>query len=144
MSSAWPCACYKQVVPVHSFLLLGPNTPISPPSRSVIIAPAQYLHLLDVTLWCWTENHFAESMPGIDPRTVSTFQVATLMDEINSSKQVSVRDFVTNTVWALDPGQDVTQWTFGGSVVFDFTRRGALMLGITALVKTADTSEMWT
>jgi hypothetical protein len=97
-----------------------------------------------MTLQRWTENHFAESMPGIDPRTVSTFQVATLMDEINSSKQVSVRDFTTNAVQVLDPGQDVMQWTFGGSVVFDFMRRGALMLGITALVETADTSEMRT
>jgi linoleate 10R-lipoxygenase len=44
----------------------------------------------------WTKNHFAESMPGVDTRTVS------------------VRDFVTNAVRALDPGGDVTQWTFGG------------------------------
>ncbi|KAF8460707.1 heme peroxidase [Russula ochroleuca] len=36
------------------------------------------------------------------------------MDEINSSKQVSVRDFTTNAVQVLDPGQDVMQWTFGG------------------------------
>jgi len=92
----------------------------------------------------WTKNHFAESMPGVDTRTVSTFQVATLMDEINCSKQVSVRDFVTNAVRALDPGGDVTQWTFGGSVVFDFTRRVTLMLGITALVETAAASEMRT
>jgi hypothetical protein len=66
------------------------------------------------------------------------------MDEINCSKQVSVRDFVTNAVRALDPGGDVTQWTFGGSVVFDFTRRVTLMLGITALVETAAASEMRT
>jgi hypothetical protein len=59
------------------------------------------------------------------------------MDEINSSKQVSVRDFMTSVVGVLDSGGDVTQWTFGGFVVFGYTRRATLTLGLTALVEMA-------
>lgn len=54
------------------------------------------------------------------------------MDEINISKQASVSDFV-KAVRLLGSGGDVTQRTFGGSVVlFGFTRRETLTLCIIA------------
>ncbi len=59
------------------------------------------------------------------------------MDGINSSKKGTVKDFVTNAAKVLKSvGDDVTQWKFGGSVMlFGFTRRVRLMLGITAYVE---------
>ena len=54
------------------------------------------------------------------------------MGEINISKQASVNDFV-KAVRLLGPGGDVTQRTFGGSVVlFGFIRRATLTLCIIA------------
>jgi len=43
----------------------------------------------------WTEKLFAESMPGVDMRTVS------------------VREFAANAQRAMKPGPDVKEWTFG-------------------------------
>jgi hypothetical protein len=55
------------------------------------------------------------------------------MDRINISKQASVHDFVVNAARVLGSEGDVTQRTFGGSVVlFGFTRRGSLILDIIA------------
>jgi hypothetical protein len=55
------------------------------------------------------------------------------MDGINVSKKASVQDFVKNAARALNSEGDVTQRTFGGSVVlFGFTRSTTLMLGIIA------------
>lgn len=53
------------------------------------------------------------------------------MDGINISNQGSIGDFLKNASEVLGSAGDVTQWTFGGSVVlFGFTRRATLMLGI--------------
>ena len=55
------------------------------------------------------------------------------MDGINISKQATVQDFVTNAARALKSEGDVTQRTFGGSVVLSgFTRSATLTLGIIA------------
>jgi hypothetical protein len=54
------------------------------------------------------------------------------MDGINISKQASVNDFV-KAMRLLGSGGDITQRTFGGSVVLlDFTRRATLTLGVIA------------
>jgi hypothetical protein len=53
-----------------------------------------------------------------------------------------VRDFVTNVAHVLGSGGDVTNRTFGGFVVFGFTRKATLMLGITAFVETTAVASM--
>jgi len=52
------------------------------------------------------------------------------MDGINISKQASVQDFAKNAARVLGSEGDVTQRTFGGSVLFVFTRSATLILGI--------------
>jgi hypothetical protein len=58
-------------------------------------------------------------MKGADPRTVIYIfrPLFTLSDSIYFPKQVSVRDFVQNAARMIDPGTDITEWTFGGSVI---------------------------
>jgi hypothetical protein len=53
------------------------------------------------------------------------------MDGIHISKQGSVDDFMTIAAGVLRSSGDVTQRTFGGSVVlFGFSRRATLILDI--------------
>ena len=67
------------------------------------------------------------------------------MDRINSSKQVSARESVTNAMRVMSSSADVTQRTFGGFVaLFDFTRKVTLMFGFTGYVERTAASEMRT
>jgi hypothetical protein len=93
----------------------------------------------------WTEKRFSEIMKGADPRTVIYFSVAIHIVGLNFSKQVSPTDFFRNLRGMVDPGTDITEWTFDGSVAsFRYIEMVTLMLGTTALsVKTA-ASEMRT
>ena len=95
----------------------------------------------------WTEERFSQVMKGADPRKVMYISRSpfTLIVGLNLSKQVPVKDFVKNAGQIVDPGTDITEWTFGGCVVlFRCIKMVTLILGSTALsVKTA-ASEMRT
>ena len=64
---------------------------------------------------------------------------------LNFSKQVSVGDFLRNAARKVDPGSDITEWTFGGSVAsFRSVNMVTLIRGTTALSVNAAASEMTT